>query len=257
MNFTFDETLALSYHGLTQKARVLTEDWVARNMYCPICGAPMLSQYKANRPVADFFCSKCYADYELKSKERSTSGIGNLIADGEYSTMIKRIESFNNPNFLFLTHTDTHVNNLILIPNHFFVPEIIEQRKPLSPTARRAGWTGCNIRLTNIPIFGKIYIVKDSVEMDHEEVHEAYLKSYALKTDNLQSRGWMMDVLHCAEKLGENFTLTEMYGFVEHLRDRHPKNNNIEAKIRQQLQILRDKGVIDFISPGHYRMYKI
>ena len=93
--------------------------------------------------------------------------------------------------------------------------------------------------------------------MDHEEVHKAYLKSHALKTDNLQSRGWMMDVLNCAEKLGKDFTLTEMYGFVEHLRIRHPNNNNIEAKIRQQLQILRDKGAVDFISPGHYRMHKI
>ena len=257
MDFTFNEELISGYHGATQKARVLTEDWVARNMYCPICGAPMLTQYEANRPVADFCCHECSADYELKSKERASSGIGDLITDGEYNTMIGRITSFNNPNFLFLTHSNLHVNNLVLIPNHFFIPEIIEKRKPLGPTERRAGWIGCNIRLTSIPSFGKIYVVKDSKEIDHEIVHNAYIKSYMLKTDNLQGRGWIMDVLQCIEKLGANFTLKEMYSFVPQLRSRHPENNNIEAKIRQQLQVLRDKGFIEFVSPGHYRMQKI
>ena len=217
----------------------------------------MLTQYAANRPVADFCCHNCNSDYELKSKERITSGVGNLIADGEYSTMIGRITSLNNPNFLFLTHSNLQVNNLVLIPNFFFVPEIIERRKPLGPTTRRAGWVGCNIRLTSIPSFGKIYVVKDSKEIDHEIVHNAYIKSYTLKTDNLQGRGWIMDVLHCAESLGSDFTLKDMYTFVPRLRSRHPENNNIEAKIRQQLQVLRDKGLIEFVSPGHYRMLKV
>ena len=104
MDFTFNKDLITGYHGVTQIARVLTEDWVARNMYCPICGAPVLTQYEANRPVADFCCHKCNSDFELKSKERRSSGIGDLIADGEYSKMIGRITSLNNPNFLFLTH---------------------------------------------------------------------------------------------------------------------------------------------------------
>lgn len=257
MDFTLNKDLITGYHGATQIARVLTEDWVARNMYCPICGAPFLTQYEANRPVADFCCHKCNSDFELKSKERKSSGIGDLIADGEYSTMIGRITSLNNPNFLFLTHSDYCVNNLILIPNHFFIPEIIEQRKPLGPTARRAGWVGCNIRLTSVPSFGKIYVVKDSKEIDHTIVHDAYMKSYMLKTDNLQGRSWLMDVLHCVEMLGSDFTLREMYSFVPLLKQRHPDNNNIEAKIRQQLQILRDKGFVDFIAPGHYKLSKI
>jgi type II restriction enzyme len=44
-----------------------------------------------------------------------------------------------------------------------------------------------------------------------------------------------------------------MYSFVEELRVKHPNNNNIEAKIRQQLQFLRDKGFIDFSSRGIYK----
>ena len=44
-----------------------------------------------------------------------------------------------------------------------------------------------------------------------------------------------------------------MYTFVEELKIKHPMNNNKEAKIRQQLQFLRDKGFIDFSSRGNYK----
>ena len=83
------------------------------------------------------------------------------------------------------------------------------------------------------------------------------MKSYMLKTDNLQGRGWLLDILHCVEMLGADFTLREMYSFVPFLKQRHPENNNIEAKIRQQLQVLRDRGFVDFIAPGHYKLSKI
>jgi type II restriction enzyme len=34
---------------------------------------------------------------------------------------------------------------------------------------------------------------------------------------------------------------------------KHINNNNVEAKIRQQLQLLRDKGFIEFAERGNYR----
>jgi type II restriction enzyme len=37
----------------------------------------------------------------------------------------------------------------------------IEARKPLSQNARRAGWIGCNIVLREIPVDGKIPIIKE------------------------------------------------------------------------------------------------
>ena len=33
----------------------------------------------------------------------------------------------------------------------------------------------------------------------------------------------------------------------------YPNNNFIKDKIRQQLQILRDKGLIDFVGRGNYK----
>lgn len=43
-----------------------------------------------------------------------------------------------------------------------------------------------------------------------------------------------------------------MYNFEAELQLKHPENHNVKAKIRQQLQILRDKGLIQFLGNGQY-----
>lgn len=138
----------------------MTEDWVDKQVYCPNCGHLDIDKYGNNKPVADFFCSNCQEDYELKSKKNS---VGTKIVDDAYRTMIERLQSANNPNFFFLNYdlNNFSVLNFLVIPKHFFVPNIIEKRKALSPTARRAGWVGCNILLQSIPQTGKIFFVKN------------------------------------------------------------------------------------------------
>jgi len=69
----------------------------------------------------------------------------------------------------------------------------------------------------------------------------------------MEKRGWLLDVLRCLEQLPNEFTLHEVYGFSELLLSLHPGNNNVQAKIRQQLQILRDKGFIKFMARGVYQ----
>lgn len=44
-----------------------------------------------------------------------------------------------------------------------------------------------------------------------------------------------------------------MYKFEEKLKTKYPNNNFIKDKIRQQLQILRDKGIIEFSTRGNYK----
>lgn len=56
MDTCLDMSLAAAYTSHSQRARVVTEDWVERNMYCPRCGSGHLEHLKANRPVADFAC---------------------------------------------------------------------------------------------------------------------------------------------------------------------------------------------------------
>ena len=254
MDLHFNLQLAEGYRSGSQISRVLTEDWLERNMFCPVCGAPVLGHYEANKPVADFFCDDCKSDFELKSKESKTAVIGHKIADGAYGTMIERITSLRNPHLFVMTYANWAVNNLLIIPKFFFVPDIIEKRKPLADTARRAGWTGCNIEIGNIPESGKIFIVRDSRQEDKSRVVDQYQRTLSLQTSRIETRGWLLDVLKCVERIpNDNFTLDEVYAFVDELQRKHPDNNHVHDKIRQQLQYLRDKGFIVFKGHGVYK----
>ncbi|MBI4706376.1 MAG: restriction endonuclease [Candidatus Omnitrophica bacterium] len=254
MNISLDKEVARFYISSSQKSRVLTEDWVNREVFCPACGYN-IRHYENNRPVADFYCSKCSEDYELKSKK---DGIGNKIVDGAYRTMIERLQTNKNPNFFLLNYNlrSFEVLNLLVIPKHFFVPHIIEERKPLSQSARRAGWVGCNISLQNIPQTGKIYYIKDKQVESKEEVLRTWKKTLFLREEKeTPAKGWVLDIMNCIDKLGKRrFNLEEVYFFKEFLGEKHPQNRHIKDKIRQQLQFLRDKGYLRFIARGEYEL---
>lgn len=253
MNLQMNSALSTSFNSNSQKARVITEQWVSNNMFCPRCGCASISHFENNRPVADFFCQSCGCQYELKSKNGNTL---NKINDGAYDTMIERIMSNDNPDFMFMSYnsSDWTVRNFFFVPKHFFTPLIIEKRKALSSTARRAGWVGCNILLGNIPTTGRIPIVENGVIIGKEKIIRRVNTAESLYTDDISARGWLMDVLNCVDKIGHtSFTLDEMYRFEPYLSGLHPDNHNIKAKIRQQLQVLRDRGIIEFTSRGNYR----
>lgn len=252
MNFCFDLDLAKNYRSNSQKIRVMSESWLGKNIFCPVCGNPHICNLDNNRPVADFQCDNCGDIFELKSKNGK---FGKKVNDGAYDTMIKRINSLSNPHLFLMNYTDDYkVTDLLFVPKFFFVDEIIEKRKPLSKNARRAGWTGCNILLNNIPTQGKISIIEKQIVKKPKEIIDLYTNINQLKTNNLDSRGWLMDVLNCVNSIDSiDFSLSDIYQFTEELQKKHINNNNIEAKIRQQLQLLRDKGFIEFLDRGHYK----
>jgi hypothetical protein len=71
----------------------------------------------------------------------------------------------------------------------------------------------------------------------------------------VETRDWLNDVLSCVRELDKKtFTLEEMYGFENRLVVLHPVNKHVRPKIRQQLQTLRDHGILDFVRPGQYRL---
>ncbi len=253
MNLNFDSRIVENYHSGAQIARVLTENWVNNNMYCPRCGNPSIKHFENNRPVADFYCPSCNNEYELKSK---TGNLSHRINDGAYNKMIERINSNNNPDFFFMSYSKSElkVNDFILIPKHFFVPDIIEKRKPLSQTARRFGWIGCNILIDKIPQQGKIAIVSSGRAVNRNDVICKVNNSKRFEINDINNRGWIIDVLHCINKIETQiFTLEEMYSYEKVLYKKHPQNNNIKPKIRQQLQFLRNKGIIEFLGNGKYK----
>ena len=253
MNLQLDNSLSEGYSSKAQIARVITDKRVHRNMYCPRSRHAKIEKFDNIRPVADFFCPKCRNEYELKSKN---GNLGVKINDGAYDTMIERITGNNNPDFFFMTysHVQQRVNDFILIPKHFFVPDIIEKRNPLSPNARRAGWVGCNILIDKVPEQGKIFIISDGEISDINRVLSKVNRSSNLEIADITGRGWLMDILNCVNRIPNSvFTLNEIYKFENELQVKHPQNNNVRPKIRQQLQFLRDKGILEFLGNGKYR----
>ena len=253
MDLRLHTSLAEGYKSASQIARVLTEDWLARNMYCPICGEISIRRAEPNAPVKDFVCEHCKSQYELKSKKSESESFQTTVADGVFQTMIERITSLDNPSFFFMHYDRYEVNNLVIVPKCFFTPSVIEKREALAATARRAGWEGCNILMREIPATAKIPIIRNGVALPVQEVVSHYHRVFNLQTKSVESRGWLMDTLHLVERLDETFTLNQMYAFVEELKQKHPDNNHIFDKIRQQLQFLRDKGIIEFKGRGVYK----
>ncbi len=64
-----------------------------------------------------------------------------------------------------------------------------------------------------------------------------------------------LDMLNAVRGLGKTeFRLADVYAHAETLARLHPQNKNVEPKIRQQLQILRDMKIITFLGRGRYGM---
>ncbi len=254
MQLSFDTQLALPYHSVSQQIRVMSENWLCNNAYCVRCGKKRLLPYKNNTPAQDFYCDNCQENFELKSTHSTFS---DKIVDGAYETMMHKITTGKAPNLFYLHYDAKTYNmcNLLIIPKHYFVPEIIERRKPLSATARRAGWVGCNINLKTVPHTGKLFIIENKKIMNKTKVVQSFRKMLFLRNHTTEMKGWLLDILKCIEMLDkETFTLADMYLFESVLAQKHPENHNIKAKIRQQLQILRDNHYLNFTGVGTYQL---
>jgi hypothetical protein len=161
MNLQCRVDLAVKYKAATQIARVLTEDWCSRELYCPACDSECLTGSKPNSPAIDFECAKCEQLFQLKGLKNWNPK--KVVDAGEFS----------------------RVKDLSKVP-----PSL---------------------------------------------------------------RGWTLDVLSVIRRLGkQDFSLKEVYEFEPELKELHPRNENIRPKIRQQLQVLRDLGMIKFSGEGRY-----
>lgn len=244
---------AAEFRSASQTARVDTESWAAQNMFCPNCGNPRLSSFAANKPVADFFCTDCGDEFELKSQSRA---FGRKVADGAFKTKMERLAADNSPNLILLQYdrVQRSVVNLHVIPRFLFTPSLIERRKPLGPNARRAGWVGSNIVLERIPFSGRVTVMQNGQARSRKSVTGDWTKLKFLESRVGDARGWLLDVMRCVEEVAmSEFTLSDVYAFEARLAELYPSNKNVRPKIRQQLQVLRDHGYLEFLSRGHYR----
>jgi len=248
---TLDSSLATGYKSLSQVARRVSEHWGLHNLYCSACDSDHLTPSPNNTPAIDFVCPRCQQNYQLKCSSKWNE---QKVMDAGYKAMMEAVQSDKTPNLLVMQYSATwQVHNLLLVPSFFFSPSAIQKRNPLGPKARRPGWIGCNILLNAIASKGKLRLVSDGVLADTATVRQQYQQVRPLSQLNVTKRGWTLDVLNAVNQFGRRpFELSEVYDFEAHLAALHPDNHRVREKIRQQLQVLRDLGLLQFLTPGRY-----
>ena len=264
---------------------------------------------KPGTKASDYKCPACGFWYQLKSKK---SPIGRSIRDGAYSAMMEAIREDRAPSYFFL-HYDLatwSVCNLLLVPSFAFPPSAIIKCPPLSPTAQRAGWVGCNFDLSRVPADARIEIISTrssgresapsnqsrltsaaTIIVPSSEVREKFKRVKPLKELSVKERGWTLDVLNIVRRLVEErgcphpqhlcqtqrhgkvptaldspraaagdsrapseFTNKDIYAHARELEHLHPDNRHIRDKIRQQLQVLRDAGLLIHVERSLWRL---
>lgn len=254
MNLSMTGALAAAYHSGAQRARVVTEAWGEANLYCPNCSAPKLTQLENNTKASDFSCPSCGFWFQLKGQK---TPIRRQITDGAFAAMMEAIRNDETPNFYFL-HYDLatwSIRNLLLVPSFAFPESAIIKRKPLSVTARRAGWVGCNFNLSRIPADARIGVITEQRVIPAAEVREKFKRVKPLKEISVKQRGWTLDVLNIVRRIGKTeFHNEDVYAFASELEKLHPDNRHVRDKIRQQLQVLRDAKLLVHITSGVWRL---
>lgn len=253
MDLHLDPNLGVGLKSPAQIAKALTEGWVARSAYCLSCGREELEQTPANTRALDFRCAECREPYELKA---SRHAFGSRVLNGEYETLVRALASCENPNLLLLNYDlpSMTVTALKAVPRYALSRLTIVPRKPLGPNARRHGWQGCNIDLTGLPPAAIVSVVVGGIERPLPNVLDEWHRFQFIDKARGPNRQWLPDVLAILRRIRrDEFELRNVYEFEVELRGLHPKNVNIQPKIRQQLQILVAHGMIERVRPGVYR----
>jgi type II restriction enzyme len=249
MELTCDITIAGAYKSLPQRARVVSEYWFSRNCYCLACESDRLVSSPPNTRAMDFSCDTCGHTYELKTFLNRPP---RTLVDGAYATLLARINSSSAPTLCLLGRSPSwQIESLTAIHSSFLTPWIIEKRRPLASSARRAGWIGCNIRLDRIPVDGEIAIICGGICTPKDEVRRSFKRFLPLAQLSAIERGWTTLTISVIRALGKpRFLLSDLYEREKRFADVYPVNRHIQAKIRQQLQVLRDLGLIAFEGHG-------
>jgi type II restriction enzyme len=97
--------------------------------------------------------------------------------------------------------------------------------------------------------------VSEGIPHTRQEVRSSYNRLRPLEKLQVEKCGWTLDVLQVVQSLGKlEFILADVYAHSDFLAKLHPKNAHVRDKIRQQLQVLRDLGLLQFLGGGSYRL---
>ena len=105
--------------------------------------------------------------------------------------------------------------------------------------------------LSKIPEINKLKLPQ--FELDNPEEKNDIIE---IPNNSITStlKGWKLEVFNCVDSIkNDYFNLSDIYKFESVFKKKYPNNTEIAPKIRQQLQNLRDIGLIEFLGNGQYR----
>jgi len=135
------------------------EYYIKNNVKCVRCNNNNFEQCKINEISKDLIGISCNQQYQIKAKSATQRQVNNIkytntfkTIGGEYSTTLHNINE--NIDYLIILYEKQSykIINILYIKNENINSNCIMPRKPLSLTAKRAGWQGCSILFNNIQI---------------------------------------------------------------------------------------------------------
>ena len=125
----------------------------------------------------------------------------------------------------------------------------------------RVGWALTSYSVNfHWTLDARISIISQGFVRDASQIRDDWQRYIFLQSDKRGHGGWGADILSCVHKFqretgDREFTLRAFYArFNQEIELWHPDNHHIEAKIRQQLQVLRDGVVLRFLGRGRYQV---
>ncbi len=96
------------------------------------------------------------------------------------------------------------------------------------------------------------------IELPKYEIENDEIFSYSVIQSSSNLSGWKKDIYDIIVKFtDDHFALRDFDIYLSALRNQHPYNKHVEAKVRQILQQLRDLGLVKFEGNGKYmRLFK-
>jgi type II restriction enzyme len=106
-----------------------------------------------------------------------------------------------------------------------------------------------------IPCDAEVPMVASGFAKAKSDARRRFQRYLPLAEIRPEERGWTTLTLAVIRRMGKpTLSLQDIYARAAEFAAVYPGNRNIPAKIRQQLQVLRDLGILSFEGRGSYRL---
>lgn len=128
-------------------------DWgetkVAKTLPCPSCKKDKTTRLlPPNFKCADLICDFCgYLSQVKTSRQKDIEALPQKLLGAAWGPQHQRMQSgIYFPLYVVLASKSSALYSIFFLAPDLQLPEMFEPRKPLSSTAKRAGWQGFHIR---------------------------------------------------------------------------------------------------------------